>query len=67
MLDQLSGGRMELGLGLGYAPHEFRAFGIPVSRRVSLTEECIDILPPGVVGRALQLRTASGTTSTTCW
>ncbi len=44
VLDQLSGGRMELGLGLGYAPHEFRAFGIPVSRRVSLTEECADIL-----------------------
>ncbi len=30
MLDQLSGGRMELGLGLGYAPHEFKAFGIPI-------------------------------------
>jgi alkanesulfonate monooxygenase SsuD/methylene tetrahydromethanopterin reductase-like flavin-dependent oxidoreductase (luciferase family) len=44
VLDQLSGGRMELGVGLGYAPHEFRAFGIPVSRRVSLTEELVDIL-----------------------
>ena len=44
ILDQLSAGRMELGIGLGYAPHEFRAFGIPRSRRVSLTEECIDIL-----------------------
>jgi alkanesulfonate monooxygenase SsuD/methylene tetrahydromethanopterin reductase-like flavin-dependent oxidoreductase (luciferase family) len=44
VLDQLSGGRMELGVGLGYAPHEFRAFGIPRSRRVSLTEECIEIL-----------------------
>lgn len=44
ILDQISNGRMELGLGLGYAPHEFRTFGIPVSRRVSLTEECLDIL-----------------------
>src|SRR3954471_14430888 len=44
ILDQLSNGRMELGIGLGYAPHEFRTFGIPRSRRVSLTEECIDIL-----------------------
>jgi alkanesulfonate monooxygenase SsuD/methylene tetrahydromethanopterin reductase-like flavin-dependent oxidoreductase (luciferase family) len=44
VLDQLSGGRMELGLGLGYAPHEFRAFNIPRSRRVSLTEECVEIL-----------------------
>jgi alkanesulfonate monooxygenase SsuD/methylene tetrahydromethanopterin reductase-like flavin-dependent oxidoreductase (luciferase family) len=35
---------MELGLGMGYAPHEFRAFGIPQSRRVSLTEETIEVL-----------------------
>ena len=44
VLDQLSGGRIEFGVGLGYAPHEFRAFGFPVSHRVSRTEECIDIL-----------------------
>jgi alkanesulfonate monooxygenase SsuD/methylene tetrahydromethanopterin reductase-like flavin-dependent oxidoreductase (luciferase family) len=44
VLDQLSGGRMEFGAGLGYAPHEFRAFGFPVSHRVSRTEECLDIL-----------------------
>lgn len=29
-LDQLSGGRLTLGLGGGSADHEFRAFGIPV-------------------------------------
>ena len=44
VLDQLSGGRIELGIGLGYAPHEFRGFGFPVSHRVSRTEECVDIL-----------------------
>jgi len=44
ILDQLSGGRMELGIGLGYAPHEFKSFGIPISRRVSLTEELVQIL-----------------------
>jgi alkanesulfonate monooxygenase SsuD/methylene tetrahydromethanopterin reductase-like flavin-dependent oxidoreductase (luciferase family) len=44
ILDQVSNGRMEIGLGLGYAPHEFRAFGIPRKNRVSLTEECMDIL-----------------------
>jgi len=44
VLDNLSGGRMELGLGMGYAAHEFRGFGIPQSRRVSLTEELIKIL-----------------------
>lgn len=44
ILDQLSGGRMELGLGLGYAPHEFAAFGMPVSHRVSYTEETTEII-----------------------
>ncbi len=44
ILDQLSNGRMEFGAGLGYAPHEFKAFGIPRSRRVSLTEETLEVL-----------------------
>ena len=44
VLDNLSGGRVEVGLGMGYAPHEFRGFGFPVSRRVSLMEEGIEVL-----------------------
>src|SRR5436309_12695272 len=44
VLDNLSGGRVELGVGMGYAPHEFRGFGIPISRRVSLTEEGVDVM-----------------------
>lgn len=44
VLDNISGGRMELGIGMGYAAHEFRGFGIPQSRRVSLTEELVEIL-----------------------
>src|SRR5690606_4393764 len=44
VLDNVSGGRVELGLGMGYAPHEFRGFGIPVSRRVSLMDEGIEVL-----------------------
>jgi len=44
VLDQISNGRMEIGLGLAYAPHEFRAFGIPLRNRVSLTEELLQIL-----------------------
>lgn len=44
VLDNLSGGRVELGLGMGYAPHEFRGFGMPVSHRVSLMDEGIDVL-----------------------
>ncbi|MEA3218899.1 MAG: hypothetical protein QOJ19_5055 [Acidimicrobiia bacterium] len=44
VLDNLSGGRMELGIGMGYASHEFAGFGLPRSRRVSLVEEGIQIL-----------------------
>lgn len=44
VLDQLTQGRVELGVGMGYAPHEFRGFGLPVSRRVSLMEEGLEIL-----------------------
>lgn len=44
VLDNLSGGRIELGLGMGYARHEFRGFGLPVSRRVSLMNEGIEVL-----------------------
>ncbi|MDA1073699.1 MAG: LLM class flavin-dependent oxidoreductase [Proteobacteria bacterium] len=44
VLDNLSGGRVEVGLGMGYAPHEFRGFGFPVSRRVSLMDEGIEVL-----------------------
>lgn len=44
VLDNLSGGRVEIGIGMGYAPHEFRGFGVPVARRVSLTDEGIEVL-----------------------
>lgn len=44
VLDNLSNGRMMLGVGLGYAHHEFRAFGVERRHRVSLTEEGIEIL-----------------------
>lgn len=44
VLDNLSGGRVELGLGMGYAVHEFKGFGFPVKNRVSLMNEGIEVL-----------------------
>jgi alkanesulfonate monooxygenase SsuD/methylene tetrahydromethanopterin reductase-like flavin-dependent oxidoreductase (luciferase family) len=44
VLDNISNGRVEVGIGMGYAPHEFRGFGLPVSRRVSLTDEGLAVL-----------------------
>src|SRR5271154_2045316 len=50
VLDNISGGRVEIGVGMGYAPHEFRGFGLPVSRRVSLTDEGIAVLRRAFTG-----------------
>jgi alkanesulfonate monooxygenase SsuD/methylene tetrahydromethanopterin reductase-like flavin-dependent oxidoreductase (luciferase family) len=50
VLDNISGGRVEIGVGMGYAPHEFRGFGLPVSRRVSLTDEGIAVLRHAFTG-----------------
>ncbi|MFV0524409.1 MAG: LLM class flavin-dependent oxidoreductase [Acidimicrobiales bacterium] len=44
VLDQIGEGRMEIGLGMGYVPSEFDAFGVPLVNRVSMTEEGIEIL-----------------------
>jgi alkanesulfonate monooxygenase SsuD/methylene tetrahydromethanopterin reductase-like flavin-dependent oxidoreductase (luciferase family) len=44
VLDNISGGRIELGLGMGYAPHEFQGFGLSVPSRVSLMNEGIEVL-----------------------
>lgn len=42
-VDQLSEGRLDLGLGLGYRRTEFRAMGVDRGVRTSLTEELVEI------------------------
>ncbi len=44
VLDNLLGGRLELGLGLGYRPVEFSVLGVPVKQRSSRMEEGLEIL-----------------------
>ena len=44
VLDHISNGRMEFGIGMGYVPKEFDAFGVPLRNRVSMTDEAIEIL-----------------------
>jgi F420-dependent oxidoreductase-like protein len=46
-VDELSGGRLEVGLGAGWEAHEHEAFGVPfppMPVRFELLEECIDVL-----------------------
>jgi probable F420-dependent oxidoreductase len=40
-LNQLSGGRLVLGVGVGWAKQEFAALGVPFERRGALTDEAI--------------------------
>jgi probable F420-dependent oxidoreductase len=44
VVDQISGGRLELGLGPGYRPEEFGALGVPRNQRGSRTDETIQIV-----------------------
>jgi len=43
-LDIVSGGRAVMGVGLGYADHEFQAFGVDRSARVTRFEESLEVI-----------------------
>jgi probable F420-dependent oxidoreductase len=43
-VQEVSGGRLVLGLGAGWNETEFRAFGIPFDHRASRFEECFEII-----------------------
>ncbi len=43
-LDVISGGRFNLGVGLGYRPEEFAMFGVPIKQRVSRMAEGVEII-----------------------
>src|ERR671938_862468 len=45
-LDEVSGGRVILGLGAGWHQPEFEAFGVPFDHRVSRFEEALQIIGP---------------------
>ena len=62
-LDQMSGGRVILGVGVGAMTPEFEALGIPLNQRGSLTNESMDIMrelwsneDPSVQQRSLGIR-----------
>jgi alkanesulfonate monooxygenase SsuD/methylene tetrahydromethanopterin reductase-like flavin-dependent oxidoreductase (luciferase family) len=50
-VDEMSGGRLVLGLGAGWNEIEFRAFGIPFDRRASRFEEAFEIIRGLLAGR----------------
>jgi len=51
VVDQLSGGRLILGLGIGWRDEEFRMLGVPRAERVQRTTETTEILRRAWTGR----------------
>ena len=43
-LDVISGGRIDVGVGQGYAPHEFAGFGIDLADRLGRFREGLDVM-----------------------
>ena len=43
-IDQLSGGRLIFGVGIGWAAEEFGALDVPFARRGALTDEYLDVI-----------------------
>jgi probable F420-dependent oxidoreductase len=43
-LDKLSGGRLALGIGIGWSREEFEALGVPFKRRAARTAEYVDAM-----------------------
>lgn len=44
MVDCLSGGRLELGLGRGYQPHEFAGFGVPMEESQERFDQALAVV-----------------------
>jgi alkanesulfonate monooxygenase SsuD/methylene tetrahydromethanopterin reductase-like flavin-dependent oxidoreductase (luciferase family) len=44
VIDLATRGRLVLSVGVGYQPHDFEAFGVPIAERATRTEEGLEIL-----------------------
>ncbi len=61
LIDNISNGRLEIGVGAGYVPTEFETFGQDLSRRMTLADQRIrelkeDLWQPGLVPGPVQDR-----------
>jgi alkanesulfonate monooxygenase SsuD/methylene tetrahydromethanopterin reductase-like flavin-dependent oxidoreductase (luciferase family) len=58
MLDQISGGRLELGIGRGVSPYELRNFGIDPANSRAIFDEALSVLLAGLTQPRLNFRGA---------
>lgn len=54
-VDEISGGRVTLGLGAGWDDREYRAFGHPIDHRVDRFEEALHVVGPLLRGERVTL------------
>jgi alkanesulfonate monooxygenase SsuD/methylene tetrahydromethanopterin reductase-like flavin-dependent oxidoreductase (luciferase family) len=55
VLDQLSGGRLVLGVGLGYQDREYAAFGVAREDRVRLLRQCASVARMAWAGHPIEV------------
>jgi alkanesulfonate monooxygenase SsuD/methylene tetrahydromethanopterin reductase-like flavin-dependent oxidoreductase (luciferase family) len=55
VVDQLSGGRVDVIVGLGYVRSEYAMFGIAVSERVSLLEQKLPVYRAALTGESFEV------------
>ena len=53
MLDQLSGGRLELGIGRGVTPYELNYFGVDPAHTREIFDETLAVLVAGLTNNRL--------------
>jgi alkanesulfonate monooxygenase SsuD/methylene tetrahydromethanopterin reductase-like flavin-dependent oxidoreductase (luciferase family) len=56
VVDVISGGRLELGVGVGYKLEEFESFGVPFKQRGSRTNETLGIVRRLLAGETVTLK-----------
>jgi alkanesulfonate monooxygenase SsuD/methylene tetrahydromethanopterin reductase-like flavin-dependent oxidoreductase (luciferase family) len=55
-VDVISGGRFELGAGVGFKREEFAGFGVPFKERVARTNQSLDIIRRALAGEMVTLK-----------
>jgi alkanesulfonate monooxygenase SsuD/methylene tetrahydromethanopterin reductase-like flavin-dependent oxidoreductase (luciferase family) len=58
IVDQISGGRVEVAIGLGYVPAEFAMMGLDMADRVALIEEKTPVFTAALTGEPVTYRGA---------